>query len=573
MRVRLGPSALFLAACGAFAAAITARRLGDFDLPWHLATGRVIAQTHQVPKIDPLAFTHEPLRYVEPLGDLASWGLYRAFGPLGLQMIGGAVAWIVAATLFAHARKSAVTFGLVALVLAALAGWLVVRPATISFAFIAYELMVLERHRRAPDEPRARIGLATLPLVALVWGNVHGFVAFGVWLLLGYFGYRVLSRYALGRWARAEDGRALGATALVAVATVVAGCVNPGGPRLLLGPARFGEDLGGIADFTRTSWTFFLQNEPLPLVVAVLGIVALLVRSEERVTLWDVGLVTGGLAGYALVIRTIPLGMLLVASVIVRRLGAAKVRPALAWALAFTPLLAAAQALIHADTSAGIGFEPSHFPGRAVAWVERASPRGRMWNFWPYGGYLAFTLYPDHLVLMDGRNALARSPELTRRVHASGASSSAFESLVAQYDLQWAIVSARESERQSAPIAQSPAWTMVHLDDVAAVYVRREGPNAPLAAGGFRVLRHLTPPDVVLQMGIEGTRAQDLAHDGALARAQDPESARAAFYAVCGALAMRDRAQFGQAWAAFKEIAPEHPAAAMLLQTGRELMP
>ena len=41
--------------CGAVCAF---RPLRDFDLPWNLATGRLIWQTGSIPRIDDLAFTH-----------------------------------------------------------------------------------------------------------------------------------------------------------------------------------------------------------------------------------------------------------------------------------------------------------------------------------------------------------------------------------------------------------------------------------------------------------------------------------------------------------------------------------
>ena len=555
--------AAFVLAIAAFAAATTARLLGDFDLPWHLATGRVIAQTHAVPTIDPLAYTHEPLRYVEPLGDLLLWGVYRGVGPLGLQLLSGVVSIAVAASLFLQARRSALVFGVVSLLLAALVAWLVVRPATLSFAFLSWELLLIEMHRRAPDERRARIALASLPALLLVWGNVHGFVSIGVWLVLAYLVVSLVERRVGPRF-----------FAIVAASAVVAGCLNPGGPRVLLGPARFSEDLGAVADFARTSPAFLFRQEPLTLVVAALGLLALVVRGEERRTWWDLGLVLGGLAGYALAIRTIPLGMPLMAPVIVRRLGAVQVRGSVQWALAMTPLFSAAQSLIHADTAPGIGFDRTHFPTRAVSWIESAAPQGHMWNFWPYGGYLALALHPRHLVLMDGRNALARSPDLTRELHRSEASAADFLSLTVRYDLQWAIVNAREGAQGSVPIMQSSEWTMVHLDDLAAVYVRRSGPNAALAGAGYRWLRHLTPPEQALRLAVEGgAQAADLAHDGALARAQDPDSARSAFFGACGALAVRDRAAFEASWAALSRLVPEHPGLRVLSEIARAVLP
>jgi hypothetical protein len=78
---------------------------------------------------------------------------------------------------------------------------------------------------------------------------------------------------------------------------------------------------------------------------------------------------------------------------------------------------------------------------------------------------------------------------------------------------------------------------MVYLDDTASLYVRRDGPNADLAARGYRLVSHLTVVDALID---RPPPADDLSRDARLAVAQAPRSARAHLFAACAALARRD---------------------------------
>jgi len=188
-----------------------------------------------------------------------------------------------------------------------------------------------------------------------------------------------------------------------------------------------------------------------------------------------------------------------------------------------------------------------------------------MFNFSPFGGYLALKLGPERSVFMDGRVNNARDASLVVRADRALTSAPAFQDLVKEFDLQYAVMSAREGEHFGMPLARSRAWSLVHWDDVAAVYVRRQGPNAPLAAAGYQLFRHLMDPGEVLNAAIQGgVVAPLLQHDARLAVAQDPNSARAAFFLACGELAARNRPGFLSALQRLSALAPEHPAIRVL---------
>ncbi|MEO6599151.1 MAG: hypothetical protein ABIQ16_04710, partial [Polyangiaceae bacterium] len=178
------------------------------------------------------------------------------------------------------------------------------------------------------------------------------------------------------------------------------------------------------------------------------------------------------------------------------------------WALAASSWLAAGVALLNPGMSLGVGFDATHFPERAVSFIQQHPLRGRMFNFSPFGGYLSLTLYPEHLVFMDGRLDHARDGNLVVRADHALRDPKVFGELEREFDFQYAVISAREGEATGGPLARANDWTMVHFDDVAAVYVRSPGPNAALSASGYQVLRHLTDLGAVLQLRARATAAR-----------------------------------------------------------------
>ncbi len=573
----------FLAGLGAFAICLAFRRLGDFDLPWHLATGRFITELKRIPRADPLSFTHAPLTYVEPLTDVPLYWLWQVSGAAGLQCAGALCGGALGAILFWQLRNlGPIAYAASALCLAGMYAWIVVRPATLSFVLLALVLGIIETHRRLARDGRGRSILLAFPAGILLWTNAHGFAPMGAGLLFCYALYRIACKLARGRAGSllpGDDAKAALATLLAALAALAAATLNVAGVTLRLGPSRLGSDaisayaFSAITEFAPTTLRFLLTTKPIAALIGVVGLLSLVIgrsgRDGSRVpTAYDIGCVGIGWVALLWMVRTVPVGMLVMLPVIARRMaGLIPATPIARWGLASGGWLAAGVALVQVDTGLGVGFEPTHFPERAVAFLEQEAPQGHLWNFSPFGGYLSWRLYPRMLTFMDGRNSQAHEISHVLSSWAALHDRHAFDALMRDIDAEIAIMSAKEGESFGRPLAQSPHWTMVELDDVAAVYVRTEGRNAPLARRGYRILRHLTALSEVLQVAASGGElAPMLQNDGRLAAAQAPTSSRSAFLAACGELAMRDFAAFELALHHLAVLAPDHPSIDVLRQ-------
>ncbi len=544
---------------------VSARRLGDFDLPWHLAFGRLVASAKSIPRVDDLAYTHRPIEYAEFVADLVLYGLMKLAGPLGLQVLGGVLTMLVLWVLAVKLRGGPAGWLVGASAIAAASAWFIVRPATISFLLIAWTAVALEIHRSDPLSKPSRVALVSLVPLHLLWANLHGFVVIGAALVVVYALYRSACAAACGRLPNllpSKDATDLRWTLGATVGVLGASLINLAGPKLLLGPLRAIPDVGRVTEWEPTSFGFLLQHEPVALVYAIV-VAALLVLGREpgskhrTPSAWEVGVVLMGLVLASSAVRLVAVAAILTAPVAARRLAGLLPSTPMTWLTSsITPLLLASWMLMRPGTTFGVGFEPDHFPEPAVQFVRENKVAGPMWNSSVYGGYLSWRLYPDHRVLMDGRTGWVHEPRVVALASRSERDSNAFRELDREFGFEWAICRAFEGEVFGAPVARDEAWTMVFWDDVSAVYVRRDGVNREFAASGYRLLRHLTPLTAVVDLAVRGERVAELAHDAALATQQAPESARAAFLGVCAAVARRDATGYARAMDRLRELSP-----------------
>jgi hypothetical protein len=581
---------LFWAGTLAFFGAIAARKLGDFDLPWHIALGRAVAELRGIPEVDPLAFTHQRITFLEPLSELLLYGLWKSGGALPLQLLGALFSAGVGWALFAQLKgRGPIAYLATGLALAGMNSWMVVRPATLSFFLIALTLALIEWHR-GTESPRTRQLIEwSWPPLALIWANVHGFAFIGVGLCVVYSVYRVCCRLARGRLGALlpQSDAGNNSALLCALLASLAALANAAGPVARLGPsrlfstspvARYG--LERVTESALPSFDFFVHHEPLGpilLLFALLGLWLGTDRDGKRgwPSLFEIALVLLGFVGFVTMVRSVPLGVLLLTPVLANRWAALLPRTTLTrWALSTSSWLAAGVALLNPGMNLGVGFDATHFPERAVAFIQRHALRGHVFNFSPFGGYLSLMLHPERLVFMDGRLEHARDGNLVVRADDALHDPRVFAELEREFDFQYAVLSAREGEATGIPISRDVRWTMVHFDDVAAVYVRSPGPNAALATSGYQVLRHLSDPRAVLKLASAGNESAPLLmHDGQLAVAQDPYSPRAAFLFACGKLAVRDQSGFAFALQRLATLAPGHPALDLLATGFRQSKP
>jgi hypothetical protein len=216
--------------------------MGDFDVWWHIGTGRMILEHGAVPRVDVLTYTNAGRPWIDLYWffQVIVALLYRAGGVPALVLLKALVGTATVALALATRRSGsrvwpACAVWLVAVVV--LSGRLCERPELFSLLFLAAFLAVLAR-------AAARPGLLwLLPVIELVWVNSHGFFVLGLFVLAAFAAEKVFD-YAR-RAPNAAVQPPLRILLSVGGATIGACMINPYGWGVFALPIEQFHKLGG----------------------------------------------------------------------------------------------------------------------------------------------------------------------------------------------------------------------------------------------------------------------------------------------------------------------------------------
>jgi hypothetical protein len=497
-------------AAGCILAAVTCR-IFDTDFWMHLTVGRAIWQQHAIPSRQLWIWPTLGEPYV-----LQSWGFrallwpfWNAGGVLGLQVWRWLSTLAVFGLMWLTLRRQGARGFVVlpVLVLAALTyrQRSMPRPETLAAVLLAAELWVLEVARDGGPNRSA-----WLIAIACVWANVH---------ISYYLGLVVLAAYALdATWRRGSEtgsrSTRLGNEGLVRPpprsrrdqqlwmvlgACIVASFLNPFGWRALAEPFRFFFDwrhdpmYRTIAEFQAINWEVNSRNGMIPLLIAWPILQAWRVRRRDwdpaETALWVVltpaPILSQRFIGPWAIAAGFFISRDLAAWVRSRRWPRWTHRPwpraanAALCCVAFTLI-----ELTRRDYVFGIGLIESTYPEAAADVLQRHGIRGRCFNQFEFGGYLLWRFWPDRGRLPFMANhpeALGREDRiayLRAMTEPEG-----WTSLDRRYHFEWALLKSDHSpgDHLLDQLDADGSYALVFADDVAALYLRREGRLGTLA--------------------------------------------------------------------------------------------
>jgi hypothetical protein len=571
-----GPWTLVLVVAALCALACVTYAIHDPDLWQHLTVGREIWRTHAVPGTQLWTWPTHGAPDVLP-----SW-LFRAllwpFWELG--GVHGVFAWRWLTTLatFALLWRATRRAGGTGLVPVLVLVWCALlwrarsqaRPETLAAILAAGVLLLLESRRAALREGRASQHAWGLVPIAVTWANAH---------ISYYLGFVLAGGYLLDDLVRRR--RAAGPLALAMLAAAVTSLANPFGWQALAQPfqyfltGRHEPVYATIGELQPIDWGMAIANGlPLFLLLLVAGAVA---HARRHGPDW---------AQLAIYLVCLPqalssqrfVGYLAVcaAPFFARDLGelAARVRwPAALHAPWRRALVAAAACvalvtpdLARAPVQLGYGFRWDQYPVRACDWIEAHDVRGRAFNPFSYGGYLLWRFYPDstRLPFMDIHQAGTK--QIRYEYAWAGQDSVAWRTLDGRWRFDWAISMRGAGARVGLLdfLDADTTWALVFSDDVAALYLRRDGRCAEQArAHGFRRLPGGTRALATLgeQAWNDSSVHREVLGEVRRAIASSEWNGRA--HALAANLALQDAR-----WAE----AAEHLRQAMRFETGEELL-
>lgn len=480
--------------------------LFDAGTGWHIRTGDHILASGAVPRADFFSYPRagDPWFAWEWLYDVLLSAIHSAAG------LNGVLVWsvlLIAVTFhllfrIAHQRSGSL---LVASALVILAGRASVvhylaRPHLVSWLFTLLFVIGLE-----DLQDGRRRALAWLPLIMVLWVNMHGGFVVGL-ALIGVYGAANCATWLTSSTPSARQlARALAARlGVLGVLVFAATFVNPYGFNLHLHVAGYLTDsylLHHIEEFASPDF----HGAAAISFEVLLGVALLAVALSEQARTWRVLLLTAFSVHLALMaVRNLPISSILLVIAIAPALGEALKAAALkarlrghrrAWSCrlaAFDVRVSAVQAqlrghalaLIVAATTIAVvasggrllsapvlhaGFDPGHMPARAVDYLRENAITSHVAVPDGWSGYLIYRLHPDIRLYMDDRHDFYGAQYVAEYIKLFYVDLG-WKEVLAKYDIRWVLVPPKSPLANA--LKETAGWDVVHDDGVGIIFQR-----------------------------------------------------------------------------------------------------
>jgi hypothetical protein len=400
----------------------------DPDTWWHIRSGEYIVDHKDVPRTDPFSYTRYGEKWIDHSwgAQLVIYGVYDLFGGghepgdsgnIGLALYVAGLATLGMAFVYlmcdgnVYLRAFVVVLGA-----AAAAVFWSPRPQMFSFMLGALVLYVLHLYKR---ERLDRLWL--IPLIMLIWANLHGGFAIGFIFLFGSIAGEVLGHLFNGGDPDVVTWRRLRKMAVITAISIPIIAINPSGVQMLAYPFRT-VGIGALQDFIQ-EWASpnFHEVYTWPFMVLLLGVLAAAGLSSRRIDWTDLTLVTGTAIMALTAGRNIAVFAIAATPVLSRHINVWladrgwQLRPRRRMS---RTMLIVNWTLLLVITSFGVvkiavalnektvhQAQADRFPVELAAFLNETPPPGHMFNSYNWGGYLMFAA-PDVPVYVDGRTDL-----------------------------------------------------------------------------------------------------------------------------------------------------------------------
>jgi hypothetical protein len=481
-----------------FVLAVTSAQglLGDGDTAYHIQTGEIILQTLQVPTYDPYSFHNPPLRWTahEWLSEVIMAMLFRASGLTGVVIFFAVLLSLTHWLLFQSLRlRFNDIFLCVVITLIATASssihWLA-RPHAFSLLFVVIWCHYLDQFQHTSRNN----ALPYLPLLMVIWVNLHGGFIIGLLLLTVYLTGNIFYALVSPRIKANNHVRKAKILLIVLVSTVGACLLNPSGIDILWFPIRVAADrfiADQVIEFLSPNF-----HEALPFKYMLLATIGALALSRSALNLIDAILLVllCYMALYSA--RHISLFAIVIAPILLKSLQDVLLQVPDRFLRFYHervdnflridrnvngylwPIVSIAAIFVLAGVGAiNYGFSVRNFPVAAVEFLKKEPITGNMFNSDEFGDYIIFAAWPKYRVFMDGRSDMYGEKfgrDYLRAAHGLPGWKEVFE----KYSISWVMFDTNSP--LTAALQDHRDWQPIYTDAVATIFVKRIAAHSAL---------------------------------------------------------------------------------------------
>jgi hypothetical protein len=469
--------------------------LRDGDTGFHIRTGEFIVQNWTIPTRDIFSFRSPPIPWTahEWLSEVIMALVHSASGLTGTVVF---FSFVIATTyllLFRMLRQESqdVLLGLLIVGLAAVSSalhWLA-RPHIFSLAFT-----VIWYHLLNDFQYRQKNRLFLLPLLILVWVNLHGGYVLGICLL----GIYVVGNLMASITDRGLNGKHFLQNAksllLIMLACILVSMINPQGYRILLFPFEVTSDrflMDNVQEFLSPDF-----HKPLPFKYLLLLLIAILARSRPTVNWIELILILTFTYMALYSARYIPLFAIITGPILIRLIGQMKFSlPTIVsrsleerserlsrverQTSGYFWSIVGLSAVIALGAAGGYRykFAEPFFPVSAVELLRKENISGNSFTHDAFGDYLIYAAWPQYRVFIDGRTDMYGTDSMKEYLTLARAMPG-WKEILDKYAFS-SILFDTHSQLASV-LTEDKNWHLIHSDPLASIFLRRDGRNQHL---------------------------------------------------------------------------------------------
>ncbi len=484
------------------------RLLGDADTGWHIVNGERILETRSVPHTDPFSYTlaGQPWYAWEWLYDVLAGELHRRAGMNGVVLLSALLIALAFATLFrwtlARTGRLLSVAGLLVLSLMASSIHFLARPHLASWLLVLVFWRILDDYVSRPGGAQYR--LLGLPLLMLLWVNVHGGFLLGL-VLAGIYllGEAWRARFDGDGQERAQAKLRMRWLGRVLALLFLATLVNPYGLSLWTHIYRYLSNryfMDHIQEFLSPNFHGAAEKSFAAILLICVAALALHCRklTPARLLLILFSVYSGLYAA-----RNIPFAAMLLtvtlAPIIAETLaGAARATPSvpasrlLARVDAFSahmgsmelrfrghvlPCLAVALGIWVGAHHGRLGarqlmsaeFNPAKFPAGAANYLANSGIRQQVFSPDSWGGFLIYRLYPNFRVYMDDRHDFYGEQFVKDYVKVRDVEPG-WQEVLARWKVNYVLI--KPASALANTLEEMPEWRTAYRDNAGVVFAR-----------------------------------------------------------------------------------------------------
>jgi len=460
--------------------------LSDCDTGYHIRAGEFILNTFSIPKQDIFSYLSPPLNWTahEWLSEVIMALVHNSFGLTGIvvffSFIIAAVYYLLFKGIQTDKGNILVTLMIVLLVVGASQIHWLARPHIFSLLLMVIWYFFLDSYQY-----RGRNYLYLLPLIMLLWVNLHGGFIAG-FILIGIYFFGNLVDFFLSRNGEKNEYRKkVKIFGLAAVASLLVSIINPYGYHILQFPFKLTSDkfiMDSVSEFLSPNF-----HEPIIFKYLLLFGIAVFAASGKRLNFIELTLVLLFTYMSLYSARYIPLFGVITAPILNRRVEymlkpegrladffkkrAERISSVDVSSKCWLWPVAAILAVVFMASSGKIkyGFDEKIKPVAAVEFLKKEHLSGNMFNNDEFGDYIIYAVWPEYKVLFDGRSDMYGAERLKEYFKVARIEAGLYD-VLKKYDVNWIIFDAKSALSQF--LLQREDWKLIYADKVANIFLR-----------------------------------------------------------------------------------------------------